>query len=61
MMRQYREARDSLEEDTCFSTGDFFEMFESDANGCVFSGGYFDQAAEMAPMAGIPSIRLRYY
>ena len=33
MMKQYREARDSLEDDTLllFRLGDFFEMFERDA------------------------------
>ena len=33
MMKQYREARQSLEEDTLllFRLGDFYEMFETDA------------------------------
>ena len=33
MMKQYREARESLEEDTLllFRLGDFYEMFEKDA------------------------------
>ena len=33
MMKQYREARESLEDDTLllFRLGDFYEMFEADA------------------------------
>ena len=33
MMKQYREARQSLEDDTLllFRLGDFYEMFENDA------------------------------
>ena len=33
MMKQYREARDSLDDDTLllFRLGDFYEMFERDA------------------------------
>ena len=57
MMKQYREARDSLEEDTLllFRLGDFFEMFESDAGtGAALLGITLTKRHDM-PMAGIPS------
>ena len=57
MMKQYREARDSLEEDTLllFRLGDFFEMFESDAErGAALLGITLTKRHDM-PMAGIPS------
>ncbi len=57
MMKQYREARDSLENDTLllFRLGDFFEMFEQDAErGAALLGITLTKRHEM-PMAGIPS------
>ena len=57
MMRQYREARNSLDEDTLllFRLGDFFEMFESDAErGAALLGITLTKRHDM-PMAGIPS------
>lgn len=57
MMKQYREARDSLEDDTLllFRLGDFFEMFERDAErGAALLGITLTKRHEM-PMAGIPS------
>ena len=56
MMKQYREARDSLEEDTLllFRLGDFFEMFERDAGAAALLGITLTKRHEM-PMAGIPS------
>ena len=57
MMKQYREARESLEEDTLllFRLGDFYEMFESDAEqGAALLGITLTKRHDM-PMAGIPS------
>ena len=57
MMKQYREARESLEEDTLllFRLGDFFEMFERDAErGAALLGITLTKRHDM-PMAGIPS------
>ena len=56
MMKQYREARESLEDDTLllFRLGDFYEMFESDAErGAALLGITLTKRHEM-PMAGIP-------
>ena len=56
MMRQYREARESLEENTLllFRLGDFYEMFENDAvRGAALLGITLTKRHEM-PMAGIP-------
>ena len=56
MMKQYREARESLEEDTLllFRLGDFYEMFESDAErGAALLGITLTKRHDM-PMAGIP-------
>jgi len=57
MMKQYREARESLEEDTLllFRLGDFYEMFETDAEqGAALLGITLTKRHDM-PMAGIPS------
>ena len=57
MMKQYREARESLEDDTLllFRLGDFYEMFEKDAEqGAALLGITLTKRHEM-PMAGIPS------
>ena len=57
MMKQYREARESLEPDTLllFRLGDFFEMFEEDAErGAALLGITLTKRHDM-PMAGIPS------
>ena len=57
MMKQYREARQSLEEDTLllFRLGDFYEMFETDAEqGAALLGITLTKRHDM-PMAGIPS------
>lgn len=57
MMKQYREARDSLDEDTLllFRLGDFYEMFETDAErGAALLGITLTKRHDM-PMAGIPS------
>ena len=46
MMKQYREARESLEDDTLllFRLGDFYEMFETDAErGAAIFRYHFDQ------------------
>ena len=56
MMTQYREARESLEDDTLllFRLGDFYEMFETDAErGASLLGITLTKRHEM-PMAGIP-------
>ncbi len=56
MMKQYREARQGLEEDTLllFRLGDFYEMFEEDAKvGASLLGITLTKRHEM-PMAGIP-------
>jgi DNA mismatch repair protein MutS len=56
MMKQYREARESLEEDTLllFRLGDFYEMFEVDAErGAALLGITLTKRHDM-PMAGIP-------
>lgn len=56
MMKQYREARASLEEDTLllFRLGDFYEMFEKDAErGASLLGITLTKRHDM-PMAGIP-------
>ena len=56
MMKQYREARESLEEDTLllFRLGDFYEMFEKDAErGAALLGITLTKRHDM-PMAGIP-------
>ena len=56
MMKQYREARQSLEEDTLllFRLGDFYEMFETDAEqGAALLGITLTKRHDM-PMAGIP-------
>ena len=56
MMKQYREARESLEEDTLllFRLGDFYEMFETDAErGAALLGITLTKRHDM-PMAGIP-------
>ena len=56
MMKQYREARESLEKDTLllFRLGDFYEMFESDAErGAALLGITLTKRHDM-PMAGIP-------
>jgi len=56
MMKQYREARESLEDDTLllFRLGDFYEMFETDAErGAALLGITLTKRHEM-PMAGIP-------
>ena len=56
MMKQYREARESLEDDTLllFRLGDFYEMFETDAErGASLLGITLTKRHEM-PMAGIP-------
>ena len=55
-MKQYREARESLEEDTLllFRLGDFYELFERDAErGAAMLGITLTKRHEM-PMAGIP-------
>ena len=57
MMKQYREARESLEADTLllFRLGDFYEMFENDAErGAALLGITLTKRHDM-PMAGIPS------
>ena len=57
MMKQYREARQSLEDDTLllFRLGDFYEMFENDAEqGAALLGITLTKRHDM-PMAGIPS------
>ena len=57
MMKQYREARESLAEDTLllFRLGDFYEMFEKDAErGAALLGITLTKRHDM-PMAGIPS------
>jgi DNA mismatch repair protein MutS len=57
MMKQYREARESLEDDTLllFRLGDFYEMFENDAEeGAKLLGITLTKRHDM-PMAGIPS------
>ncbi len=57
MMKQYREARQSLEDDTLllFRLGDFYEMFEDDAEqGAALLGITLTKRHDM-PMAGIPS------
>jgi DNA mismatch repair protein MutS len=57
MMKQYREARESLEDDTLllFRLGDFYEMFENDAEqGAALLGITLTKRHDM-PMAGIPS------
>ena len=59
MMKQYREARESLEEDTLllFRLGDFYEMFETDAErGAALLGITLTKRHDM-PMAGIPFSR----
>jgi DNA mismatch repair protein MutS len=56
MMKQYREARESLEEDTLllFRLGDFYEMFDEDAErGAALLGITLTKRHDM-PMAGIP-------
>ena len=56
MMKQYREARESLTEDTIllFRLGDFYELFEVDAErGAAILGITLTKRHEM-PMAGIP-------
>ncbi len=56
MMKQYREARESLEDDTLllFRLGDFYEMFEADAQrGASLLGITLTKRHDM-PMAGIP-------
>ncbi len=56
MMKQYREARQSLGEDTLllFRLGDFYELFEKDAErGASLLGITLTKRHEM-PMAGIP-------
>ena len=56
MMKQYREARKSLESDTLllFRLGDFYEMFERDAErGASMLGITLTKRHDM-PMAGIP-------
>ena len=56
MMKQYREARESLEDDTLllFRLGDFYEMFEADAErGAALLGITLTKRHDM-PMAGIP-------
>ena len=56
MMKQYREARESLEDDTLllFRLGDFYELFERDAErGAAMLGITLTKRHEM-PMAGIP-------
>ena len=56
MMKQYREARESLEEDTLlfFRLGDFYEMFEKDAErGAALLGITLTKRHDM-PMAGFP-------
>lgn len=56
MMKQYREARESLEPDTLllFRLGDFYEMFEKDAErGAALLGITLTKRHDMA-MAGIP-------
>ena len=56
MMKQYREARESLTEDTIllFRLGDFYELFEEDAKrGAAILGITLTKRHEM-PMAGIP-------
>ena len=55
-MKQYREARESLTNDTIllFRLGDFYELFEEDAKrGAVILGITLTKRHEM-PMAGIP-------
>ena len=55
-MKQYREARESLEDDTLllFRLGDFYELFERDAErGAAMLGITLTKRHEM-PMAGIP-------
>ncbi len=55
-MKQYREARKSLEDDTLllFRLGDFYELFERDAErGAAMLGITLTKRHEM-PMAGIP-------
>ena len=57
MMKQYREARESLADDTLllFRLGDFYEMFEKDAErGAALLGITLTKRHDM-PMAGIPS------
>ncbi|HAW98151.1 MAG TPA: DNA mismatch repair protein MutS [Opitutae bacterium] len=57
MMKQYREARESIEPDTLllFRLGDFYEMFEIDAErGAALLGITLTKRHDM-PMAGIPS------
>ena len=57
MMKQFREARDSLEDDTLllFRLGDFYEMFEHDAErGAALLGITLTKRHDM-PMAGFPS------
>ena len=57
MMQQYREARNSLDDDTLllFRLGDFYEMFEVDAErGAALLGITLTKRHDM-PMAGIPS------
>ena len=56
MMKQYREARNSLNDDTLllFRLGDFYEMFEVDAErGAALLGITLTKRHDM-PMAGIP-------
>ena len=56
MMKQYREARDSLEDDTLlfFRLGDFYEMFDQDAErGAALLGITLTKRHDM-PMAGFP-------
>jgi len=56
MMKQYREARESLEEDTLllFRLGDFYEMFDQDAErGAALLGITLTKRHDI-PMAGIP-------
>lgn len=56
MMKQYREARNSLDDDTLllFRLGDFYEMFEVDAErGAALLGITLTKRHDM-PMAGIP-------
>ena len=56
MMKQYREARESLEDDTLlfFRLGDFYEMFDRDAErGAALLGITLTKRHDM-PMAGFP-------
>ena len=60
MMKQYREARESLEEDTLlfFRLGDFYEMFEKDAErGAALLGITLTRSDTICPWLVFPIIR----